>query len=60
MEWIWFPRYRVQFVDVDQTLFVSLGAHEHRSADQQDVGVRIPVHIHSLQDAAKVGTDLQK
>lgn len=50
--------YRVEFVDVDLTLLVSLGAHEHRSADQQDVGVRVPVYVNGLQDAAKIGTDL--
>lgn len=50
--------YLVEFVDVDLTLLVSLCAHEHRSADQQDVGVRVPVHVNGLQDAAEVGTDL--
>lgn len=50
--------YLVEFVDVDLTLLVSLGAHEHRSANQQDVSVRIPVYVNGLQDAAKIGTNL--
>lgn len=41
-------RYLLEFVDVDLTLLVSLRAHEHRSADQQDVGVRVPVHVNGL------------
>lgn len=52
--------YLVEFVNIDLSLLISLRAHVHRSADQEEVGVRIPVHIDGLQDAAEVRTDLQR
>lgn len=51
--------YLVEFVDVDLSLLVSFCAHVHWSSNQEDVGVGITIHVHRLQDAAKVGTNLK-
>lgn len=52
--------YLVELVDVDLTLLVSFRAHVHRGANQEEVGVRVSVHIQGLQDAAEVGADLPR
>lgn len=51
--------YLLECVDVDLSLLVSLCAHEHRSSNQEEIRVGIPIDIDGLQDAAKVGTNLR-
>jgi hypothetical protein len=49
----------IEFEDVHLSLFLPLWAHVHRSSHQQDVCVRVLVNIHRLENAAKVGANLQ-